>query len=43
MPSVLIECGFISNPNEAKRVASHENQQQMAIKIAEEVNRLFRK
>lgn len=43
MPSVLIECGFISNPNEAKRVASYENQQQMAIKIAEEVNRLFRK
>lgn len=43
MPSVLIECGFISNPNEAKRAASHENQQQMAIKIVEEVNRLFRK
>ncbi len=40
-PSILVETGFISNPQEAKRLASHDYQQQMARAIFNGINRYF--
>ena len=37
MPSLLVECGFISNPDEAKNLANSQKQQQMAEIIAREI------
>lgn len=33
-PAVLIECGFLSNPNECARLSSEEYQQQLSLAIA---------
>ena len=38
MPGVLIECGFISNPSEARRMASAEYQEKLARGIADGVH-----
>ena len=40
-PSILVETGFISNPQEAKRLASREHQQKIARAIFNGVNRHF--
>ncbi|WP_160674321.1 N-acetylmuramoyl-L-alanine amidase [Clostridium sp. C8-1-8] len=40
-PSILIECGFISNPEEAKRCANQDEQQKKADVIAGEIRKLF--
>jgi N-acetylmuramoyl-L-alanine amidase len=40
-PSILVETGFISNPQEARRLASREHQQKMARAIFSGVNRHF--
>lgn len=40
-PSILVETGFISNPQEAKRLASSEYQKQVARAIFSGVNRYF--
>jgi len=40
-PSILVETGFISNPREAKRLASRDYQQQMARAIFNGINRYF--
>lgn len=39
MPSVLVECGFISNPEEAKNLANSAKQQQMAELIVESISK----
>ncbi|MBX7307592.1 N-acetylmuramoyl-L-alanine amidase [Clostridium chauvoei] len=39
MPSVLVECGFISNPEEAKNLANNAKQQQMAKLIVDSISR----
>ena len=41
MPSILIECGFISNASEAKKLADESLQQTMSSLIAKEVNKKF--
>lgn len=40
-PSILVETGFISNPGEARRLASRDYQQQMARAIFNGINRYF--
>lgn len=40
-PSILVETGFVSNPREAKRLASHDYQQQVARAIFKGVDRYF--
>ncbi len=40
-PSILVETGFISNPQEARRLASRDYQQQVARAIFHGVNRHF--
>ena len=39
MPSLLVECGFISNPDEAKNLSNSQRQQKMAEIIAREVSK----
>ena len=39
MPSLLVECGFITNPNEAKKLADQQRQEQMANIIAREIEK----
>ena len=39
MPSLLVECGFITNPDEAKNLANAQKQQKMAEIIAREVDK----
>ncbi|WP_154820770.1 N-acetylmuramoyl-L-alanine amidase [Clostridium saudiense] len=39
MPSLLVECGFISNPDEAKNLANEQKQQKMAEIIAREIGK----
>ena len=39
MPSLLVECGFISNPDEAKNLANSQKQQKMAEIIAREIDK----
>lgn len=41
MPAVLVEGGFISNPDEAAAVANPENQQKLADTIANTVKEMF--
>jgi N-acetylmuramoyl-L-alanine amidase len=41
VPSLLIETGFISNPDEAKRLSSQQYQQQLARAIFSGINRYF--
>ena len=41
IPSILVETGFISNPTEAKRLASKSYQKKMARAIFQGVNRYF--
>ena len=43
IPSILVETGFISNPTEAKRLASRHYQQKMARAIFQGVSRYFSK
>lgn len=43
IPSVLIECGFISNPEEAARSADPYNQQSIADTIANTVNMYYKR
>ena len=43
MPSILLECGFISNPGEAQKAANQSNQAKLAESIAKQINKLFRK
>lgn len=40
-PSILVETGFVSNPNEAKRLATTDYQRRMARAIFNGVNRYF--
>ncbi len=40
-PSILVETGFVSNPKEAHRLASHEYQKQVALAIFNGVDRYF--
>lgn len=40
-PSILVETGFVSNPAEAKRLASSEHQQRIARAIFNGLNRYF--
>ncbi len=42
MPAVLVECGFISNPEDARRAANPNNQKDLANNIAREVKRTFK-
>ncbi|MGC6404645.1 MAG: N-acetylmuramoyl-L-alanine amidase [Candidatus Comchoanobacterales bacterium] len=42
-PSILIECGFISNPQEAKQLASHQYQNVLATSIAQGVAKYAKK
>ena len=39
MPSLLVECGFVSNPDEAKNLANEQKQQKMAEIIAREIGK----
>ena len=41
MPSVLVECGFITNPSEAKDLADERNQLKKMSIIAEEINKVI--
>ena len=43
MPSMLIECGFISNPDEAKKLADPLHQLKMAGELTRSVNKLYKK
>lgn len=40
-PSILVETGFVSNPKEARRLASRDHQQQLARAIFKGVDRYF--
>jgi N-acetylmuramoyl-L-alanine amidase len=40
-PSILVETGFVSNPQEARRLASSDHQEQIARAIFSGVNRYF--
>ncbi|MBS5922455.1 MAG: N-acetylmuramoyl-L-alanine amidase, partial [Clostridium perfringens] len=42
MPAVLVECGFITNPEEAKKAADPNNQQKIAESIAESVKNIIK-
>ena len=42
MPSVLLETGFISNPGEARKLASRKYQQKLAAAVARGVDSYFR-
>lgn len=42
MPSVLVECGFLSNPDEAKRSANPTNQKNIAETIAESIKQVLK-
>ena len=42
-PAILLECGFISNPTEAKKIANNSNQLKLAQKITSQINVLFNK
>ena len=39
MPSLLVECGFISNPDEAKNLANKKKKKKMAEIIAREIGK----
>lgn len=41
VPSVLIECGFLSNPEEEKKLTDEEYQSQIAWAIADEVLKYY--
>ncbi len=41
MPSVLVECGFISNPSEAKKLADRNNQLKLAKILADQIQKQF--
>ena len=41
MPSVLVECGFISNPSEAKKLADPNNQLKFAKILADQIQKQF--
>ena len=41
MPGVLVECGFISNPDEAKKISDPSNQQKIADAITSAVKSVF--
>ena len=41
MPSVLVEVGFISHPEEAKRLIDSKYQEQLALGLANGVERYF--
>ena len=41
IPSILVETGFISNPNEAKKLASSSHQQALARSITTGVRQFF--
>ena len=41
MPAVLVECGFITNPDEAKKAADPNNQQRIAESIARSVKKVI--
>jgi N-acetylmuramoyl-L-alanine amidase len=43
MPSVLLECGFITNPEEAKIVADENHQIRLAEEITKGINKHFQK
>ena len=43
MPSMLIECGFISNPDEAKKLADPLHQLKMAGELTTNINKLYRR
>ena len=38
MPAVLVECGFISNENEAKKISDSSNQKKIASVIADSIH-----
>ena len=40
-PSVLIECGFLSNKNEVEQIKNEENQDKLINKIVKSVNKYF--
>jgi N-acetylmuramoyl-L-alanine amidase len=40
-PSILVETGFVSNPQESRRLASRDYQQEIARAIFNGVNRYF--
>jgi N-acetylmuramoyl-L-alanine amidase len=42
-PSILVECGFLSNPEEEQRIQSSDYQQKIADSIAKSVNEFFEK
>ena len=42
-PAILLECGFISNATEAKKIANNDNQLKLAEKITSQINVLFNK
>ena len=41
MPSVLVECGFISNPSEAKKLADQNNQLKLAKILADQIQKQY--
>ena len=41
MPAVLVENGFITNPDEAKKAADPKNQQKIAESIAKSVKQVI--
>ncbi|MGG7213295.1 N-acetylmuramoyl-L-alanine amidase [Clostridium nigeriense] len=41
MPSVLVECGFISNPTEAQKLANQDNQLKFAKVLADQIQKQF--
>ena len=43
MPSLLIECGFLSNPEEAKKISDISYQNKLVQLLVENINKLFRK
>lgn len=40
-PAVMVECGFLSNPDEAQRLCSEKYQREVAFTIADSVNRFL--
>ncbi|MGL4109254.1 N-acetylmuramoyl-L-alanine amidase [Clostridium sp. LP20] len=43
MPSVLIECGFITSPDDIVKITNSSHQQNMAQNIANQLNKFFKK
>ncbi|MDU4145511.1 N-acetylmuramoyl-L-alanine amidase, partial [Clostridium sp.] len=43
MPSVLVECGFITNGNDIKVISSDDKQQEIANMLESQLNTFFRK